>query len=225
MYTSGSGEIISGRVTSSAGQPTIGVTVTATGPGGPYTTTTNSRGIYAFTKVSSNSTYTISVSATGCSFTPSSQNATTGTSTNTAITSGNVWGVNFTSTCDSDTIEWVGPNGTASPWETLGNWYDLDRSSAKIPTSRDNARLYNALTGYNFTDSNVTVSSTTAICQKLQMRYLITKLTILTGGKLTTTGSVEMYQGTSGQIDIQAGATLDACTKANVNYGDIQAGK
>ena len=47
------------------------------------------------------------------------------------------------------------------------------------------------------------------------MKYLITKVTILTGGKLTTTGSVEMYQGTSSQLDIQAGATMDACTKSN----------
>ena len=78
------------------------------------------------------------------------------------------------------------------------------------------------LTGYGFTDSNVTVSTTTAICQRVQMRYLTTKLTILTGGKLTTTGSVEMYQGTSAQIDIQAGATFDACTKANSDRRDIQ---
>ena len=112
-------------------------------------------------------------------------------------------------------LEWIGPNGTASPWETVANWIDLDTGAHRVPTNADTARLYNALEGYNFTDSNVTVSSTTAICLKLQMRYLITKLTILTGGKLTTTGSVEMYLGTSGQLDIQSGATLDACTKAN----------
>ena len=115
----------------------------------------------------------------------------------------------------SPILEWIGPNGTASPWETAANWKDLDTGANRVPTNTDIARLYNALDGYNFTDSNVTVSSTTAICQKLQMRYLITKLTILTGGKLTTTGSVEMYLGTSGQLDIQSGATMDACTKAN----------
>lgn len=115
------------------------------------------------------------------------------------------------------TLEWIGPNGTASPWETASNWYDLANGSHPVPTNVDTARLYNALGGYGFTDSNVTVSTTTAICQKLQMKYLTTRLTILTGGKLTTTGSVEMYQGTSGQIDIQSGATLDACTKSNTS--------
>jgi len=113
------------------------------------------------------------------------------------------------------TLEWIGPNGTPSPWETASNWYDLANGSHPVPTNVDTVRLYNALGGYGFTDSNVTVSSTGAVCQKLQMKYLVTKLTILSGGKLMTTGSVEMYQGTSGQIDIQAGATLDACTKAN----------
>ena len=47
------------------------------------------------------------------------------------------------------------------------------------------------------------------------MRYLVTKLTMLSGGKLTTTSSVEMYQGTSSQLDIEAGAAMDACTKSN----------
>ena len=117
-------------------------------------------------------------------------------------------------TASAEILEYVGPNGTATPWETGSNWYSLDNGSHHAPTDADTARVYNALYG-TFTNSNVTVSSTTAICQKLQMKYLITKLTVLTGGKLTTTGSVEMYQGTSSQIDIQAGATMDACTRTN----------
>ena len=96
-YTSGTGEIISGRVTSSSGDAVSGATVTATGPGGPYTRTTNSQGIYAFAKVQSNSSYTISVTATNCTF--NNQNVTTGTSTDHAITSGNRWGINFVGTC------------------------------------------------------------------------------------------------------------------------------
>ena len=112
----------------------------------------------------------------------------------------------------AEILEWEGPNTTATPWETASNWYSLDNGSRHLPTDADTARLYNAIIG-DFTNSNITVSSTTAICQKLQMKYLITKLTILPGGKLTTTGSVEMYQGTSSQIDIQAGATMDACTR------------
>ena len=120
------------------------------------------------------------------------------------------------------TLEWVGPNGTASPWETASNWENLANGANQVPTNVDTARLYNALTGHNFTDSNVTVSTTTAIAQRVQMRYLTTKLTILTGAKLTTTGSVEMYQGTSAQIDIQAGATFDACTKANTTVATFK---
>ena len=114
--------------------------------------------------------------------------------------------------------------GRLQPWETGANWYDLGNGGHRVPTNTDIARVYNAL-GLGFTNSNVTVSSTTAICQKLQMRYLTTKLTVLTGGKLTTTGSVEMYQGDSSQLDIQAGATMDACTRANTTCRNIQAGK
>ena len=73
IYTTGTGEIISGRVTDGSGSPLSDITVTATGPGGPFTATTNSRGIYALAKVQSNSTYTVSVSESGCTFSPSSQ--------------------------------------------------------------------------------------------------------------------------------------------------------
>ena len=96
IYITGTGEIISGRVVDGSGAPMSGITVTATGPGGPYTATTNSRGIYALAKVHSNSTYAVSAGESGCSFTPSSQNVTTGTSTEGQLSSGNVWGVNFT---------------------------------------------------------------------------------------------------------------------------------
>ena len=119
------------------------------------------------------------------------------------------------SVASADILEWIGPNGTASPWETDANWYPFSGSSRE-PNNLDTARLYNEL-GLGFTDSDVTVSSTTATCQKLQMKWKITKLTILTGGKLTTTGSVEMYQGVSSQLDIQAEATMDACTKTNID--------
>ena len=101
----------------------------------------------------------------------------------------------------------------------VGNRCLLGKSGKRrppVPTDADIARLYNEL-GYGFTDSDVTVSSTTAICQKLQMKWRTTKLTILTGGKLTTTGPVEMYQGDSAQLDIQAGAIMDACIKTSTN--------
>ena len=92
IYTSGTGEIISGRVTSS-GTPISSATVTAAGPGGPYTDTTDAKGIYALVKVGSNSTYTIHVSKSGYAF--DDQIVTTGTSANGARPCGNKWGINF----------------------------------------------------------------------------------------------------------------------------------
>jgi hypothetical protein len=96
VYTSGSGEIISGRVTDSSGQPFSDATVTAQGPGGPYSTTTDSKGIYALEKVNSSSSYTISVTKEGYFFTD--KTIVTGTSADRQITSGNKWGVNFAAT-------------------------------------------------------------------------------------------------------------------------------
>lgn len=111
IFTSGSGEIISGRVTDGTfGDPISGAEVTAqrTG-GGTYNAVTNSNGIYALAKIPSASTYDISVTKFGCSFTD--QNVATGTSTNYSDISGNVWGVDFVGTlgpspptADSDTI-------------------------------------------------------------------------------------------------------------------------
>ena len=96
VYKTGSGEIISGRVTDTGGTPISGVTVTATGPGGPYTATTNANGIYALPKVASVATYSVSASKTGSTFTPNPQSVTTGISTNLSRTTGNKWGINFT---------------------------------------------------------------------------------------------------------------------------------
>ncbi len=94
IYTTGSGEIISGRVTDDDGSPISGAAVTAnrTG-GGTYIATTDSNGIYALAKIPPASTYTITVSKTGYSF--ASRNINTGTSTNYSNTSGNVWGVDW----------------------------------------------------------------------------------------------------------------------------------
>jgi hypothetical protein len=92
IYISGTGEIISGRVTASgSGTPISGATVTASGP---YQATTNAKGIYAIANVPSNSTYTISVTKSGYSFT--SQTTSTGLSHNHHAVSGNCWAIDFT---------------------------------------------------------------------------------------------------------------------------------
>lgn len=106
VYTSGSGEIISGRVADDANSPISGAIVTGvrTG-GGTYNDTTDSKGIYALAKVPSSSTYTVSVTKSGYNFT--NQVVTTGTSTHDVGTSGNKWGINFVGTppgCNDITI-------------------------------------------------------------------------------------------------------------------------
>ena len=93
IYTSGSGEIISGRITNSSGDPFPGAVVTADGTGGPYTATSNSNGIYALVKVLPNTTYTITVSASDCSF--ESQTVTTGLSADGRFTCGNRGSIDF----------------------------------------------------------------------------------------------------------------------------------
>ncbi|MDM8005615.1 MAG: GEVED domain-containing protein [Phycisphaerae bacterium] len=97
VYVAGSGEIISGRVVDSFGLPISGATVTAlrTG-GGTYTATTGSTGIYALVKLPSAASYTVSVTASGHTFT--AQATSTGTSSDYAAVSGNVWGLDFQAT-------------------------------------------------------------------------------------------------------------------------------
>lgn len=94
LFTSGSGEIISGRVVDMAGFGISGVSITATG-GGTYHATTNAQGIYALVNVPSNTSFTVSASKPPHAFT--NQNTSTGMSSDWSSTSGNAWGVNFTS--------------------------------------------------------------------------------------------------------------------------------
>ncbi len=94
VWTNGTGEIISGRVTGSSGLPLQGVTVTAVrSVGGTYTATTDSRGIYALARVPSASSYTVSAVKEGYTFT--SQSVSTGTSADYGSTAGNRWGIDF----------------------------------------------------------------------------------------------------------------------------------
>ena len=94
IFPQGSGEIISGRVLDANGTPISGATVTAVASGGGnYNSTTNERGIYALAKIPSASTYTITATKAGYNFFP--QVVKTGTSTNNAVSSGNLWGIDF----------------------------------------------------------------------------------------------------------------------------------
>ncbi len=102
VFTSGRGEIISGRVVDDFGNPVEGVLIIADGCGGTYIDTTNSKGIYALAKVGSASPYIVTATKTGYEF--ESQNITTETSTDDYSTSGNCWGVNFGYGLELDTV-------------------------------------------------------------------------------------------------------------------------
>jgi len=94
VWTNGTGEIISGRITDSSGTPIAGALVTATrSGGGTYTATSNVRGIYALAKIPAASTYTVSAGKAGYTFT--NRTANTGYSSDYSAISGNQWGVDF----------------------------------------------------------------------------------------------------------------------------------
>jgi hypothetical protein len=94
IYTNGSGEIISGRVTDYSGSPIEGVHVTATRlEGGTFMSMTDSRGIYALSQVPSASTFVIAAKKNGYIF--KSRSTNTMTSLLFGVDCGNVWGVDF----------------------------------------------------------------------------------------------------------------------------------
>jgi len=96
IFTSGSGEIVSGRATDMAGNPIPDVQIAATPAG--YATryaTTDIRGIFAFTDMPSNKYVTLTAAKPPHTF--ANKAATTGLSSDYGGT-GNVWGINFVST-------------------------------------------------------------------------------------------------------------------------------
>ena len=95
IFTVETGEIISGRVLDTHGRPIKDAVVTGEsgGNGEPYTSTTNSEGIYALKGLDSNTMYNITVNKIGYDFEPNE--AETGISISGNPVSGNIWGVNF----------------------------------------------------------------------------------------------------------------------------------
>jgi subtilisin-like proprotein convertase family protein len=102
VFTCGSGEIISGRITDEFGDPVADVTVTAQGADGFYITTTGENGIYAIVGVESNSQYAVTATKMGYNF--ASRSVSTGISLDYAVVSGNRGGIDF-SVGDSDNQE------------------------------------------------------------------------------------------------------------------------
>jgi len=89
VYTEGSGEIISGRVTDSEGNPIAAALVSAQS----YSDVTDSRGLYALGPVPSNTSMVVQVRKEGYLF--ADRQVTTGYSQSGGINSGNLWGVDF----------------------------------------------------------------------------------------------------------------------------------
>jgi hypothetical protein len=100
VYVEGTGEIISGRVVDPLGNPIEGATVVAQGTSISKSAATDSRGIYAIVKVSSSSSFIVSVTKAGYSF--ESQTIKTGLSRDSYSTTGNKWKIDFVGTVSGD---------------------------------------------------------------------------------------------------------------------------
>ncbi len=161
VFKSGTGEIISGRVVDDSGAPVSGAQVGADdGAGGTFSDTTDQYGIYAFPKVKSATTYTVTCNG-------QTQQVTTGTSTQLSTTCGNKWAINFPVVSGSSSI-----SGTVSGALQQGVELALSGSASNTILSRaDGTYTFTGLTdgsytvtprisGYTFAPSNwnITIS-------------------------------------------------------------------
>jgi len=126
IFTSGSGEIISGQVTDIFSGPISGAIVTAIGQlqRDTHEDETDSKGIYALVGLNSGSTYALSVTKPGYNFTPTVID--TGTSLDEETVSGNKWEVDFEADfsfgvprCSVEGFETGDFN--KFPWENISN--------------------------------------------------------------------------------------------------------
>ena len=131
IFTNGTGRIVSGRVTDSAGKPVAGATVTAalsiSDENAPelQTVTTDSRGIYAVRTPLGDCTTTVSVAKSGMAATLASRTATTSSS----VPLGDSWGNDFTMYDSTSAFVWTGGANDGKMGST-NNW-----STTKVPTN------------------------------------------------------------------------------------------
>jgi hypothetical protein len=142
IFTSGTGDIISGRIMDiHTGQPISGATVTATAPGAYYQTVTNDKGIYALAKIEVQQEYTISATKTGYWFVDQVVDTNV-----PGRTLGNLWGIDF---------EWYEPifyvkNSSGEPTaliDEVGNLFlkgELSEGSASVSPDADELVVMNA---------------------------------------------------------------------------------
>jgi len=127
VFPTGGGQIISGRVTDVFDSPVSGATVTAVGPGGPFSDVTNAQGIYALVHVQSLSDYVVDVTYGSESF--DEQQVTTGLSVDGEVVSGNVWAVDFQSVGDL-----TAPTPDPAQWDIVPKatgLYTIDMAAAE----------------------------------------------------------------------------------------------
>lgn len=123
IFTSITGEIISGRVLDTGGSPLEGVTLTAVSGGSTFTGVTDSRGIYAIKGVTSNRTYTVTPSKPNYSFT--AQSVSVGKSTDNTTTVGNVIDLDFSATGGPPSPPPDGTPTAASTGSITWRWTDV----------------------------------------------------------------------------------------------------
>ncbi len=114
IFTSGSGEIISGRAIDIVGNPIPDVQITATPTGSsPRYASTNGNGVFAVTGLLSNKY--VALTAYKPPHTFANRGVSTGRSTDNSTSSGNVWGVTFVSTSNTPPTAYAG-----SEWALAG---------------------------------------------------------------------------------------------------------
>lgn len=112
IFTSGKGEIISGRVLDSAGRPIVNAGVFAErADGTAYTAITDDRGIYALVNLDSDTLYTVWPQADGWVF--SSRSVETRRSRDNSGLSGNRWAVDFYAESNEGIVNTGAYNGAA----------------------------------------------------------------------------------------------------------------
>jgi hypothetical protein len=92
IFPTGSGQIISGRVTDGTGAPIAGATVTATNFTGMYSASTDSNGVYALAHLPADAAYTLTAVSGQAT---ASGTFSTGRSVSNQLPGGDVWGANF----------------------------------------------------------------------------------------------------------------------------------
>ena len=154
IYKRGTGEVLSGRVLDTSGNPINGATVTAVhGATTVGTASTNAAGIYYFAGIPSASSYTLTGSKSG--YASASITKATGTSVSTdefntgfvATSSGNVWGANITLASGAP------PTATPTFSPPAGSYSSAQ--SVTIADSSPNATIY-----YTTNGTTPTIAST-----------------------------------------------------------------